>query len=95
MRGIWRCNGGCGRWNAYVSTVKKSWDKVDAICSSCSKRKQFHPIRQDERGGFRNVNWKWRPDHMPRHALIDEIQARNQLQKYKDRGDGFTRGDEW
>jgi len=36
-----------------------------------------------------------RPNHMPRQALIDEVQARNRLIEYKDRGDGFTRGDEW
>jgi len=95
MRGIWRCNGGCNRWNVYVAQVKKSWDKVDVVCSNCTKRKQFYPVRQDERGAFRNVNWMRRPNHMPRKALIDEIQARNRLQKYKDRGDGFTRGDEW
>ena len=68
---------------------------IDVTCMSCSSRKRFQPVRQDKRGGYRNVNWMRRPEHMPRAALIAEIQARNKLKEYEDRGDGFTRGDEW
>ena len=87
MRGIWRCKGGCNRWNIYVSRLKNILDPtIDTRCSNCGQRKKFKALRLGDRGRPRNIEFWKRPEHMPRHALLAEARMRNQLRQYQTTG---------
>ncbi len=51
--------------------------KIDVKCKNCGRRVKFQWERGDNRGRPRPVTVYPRPDHMPRHALVKEMQARN------------------
>ena len=80
---------GCGKWNVYISTKTMKPKVIDAVCKRCGRRVKFQPIRQDNRGKPTPVSWLERPNHMPRHALIEEMIARNRREDIDREIEGF------
>jgi len=68
---------GCGKVNLYISKSERDVKVIDIQCKYCSRRVQFHPHRQSNRGKMRPIHWMPADPSDSTAQLIEKMSAAN------------------